>query len=197
MKTQAIITKPLFWIDLEMTGLNETVDHILEVAVVITDLELNTLDQYHRIVFQPPEILAGMNDWCKKTHRESGLTAKVPNGTSLATIESDLIALSNRHFPTREKIVLAGNSVYNDKRFIEKYLPNFAKRLHYRLIDVSSFKEIFREKYKVEFKKNNAHRAVDDVLESIRELKYYFSFIQVPSNTQTAPEAKNELHNSS
>lgn len=171
--------KPLFWVDLEMTGLDEHVDSILEVAVVITDMNFQILEQYHRIVYQPKDVLDRMNDWCKKTHGESGLTAAVPNGTPLDQVERELLALILKHYPSTERVVLAGNSVNNDKRFLDKYLPDLAKRLHYRLIDVSSFKEIFRDKYGVQFQKKNSHRAVDDILESVRELEHYLSFVKV------------------
>jgi oligoribonuclease len=172
--------KPLLWIDLEMTGLDEQTDSILELAAVVTDLELKALEEMHRIVFQPPEVLNAMNDWCKKTHGESGLTAAIPKGTPLSTVESELLKLLDRHFAPTDRIVLAGNSIGNDRRFIDKYMPLLAKRLHYRLIDVSSFKEIFRERYGVNFAKGNAHRAVDDIHESIRELAHYLSFVQIP-----------------
>jgi oligoribonuclease len=172
--------KALFWIDLEMTGLDDEKDSILEVAVVVTNLEFKTLEQYHRVVFQPPEVVAKMNDWCKKTHGESGLTALIPTGTPIKEVERELIELTKRHFGPQERIVLVGNSVGNDRRFIDRYLPDFAKRLHYRLIDVSSYKEIFRDKYQVAFEKKNAHRAVDDIFESIRELELYLSYVKVP-----------------
>src|SRR3954470_4392195 len=172
--------KHFFWVDLEMTGLDDLTDKILEIAVVITDLELKAVETYHRIVFQPPEVLESMNDWCKKTHGESGLTALIPSGTPLATVEKEVLELIGRHFPANERVVLCGNSVGNDKRFIDRYMPEAAKRLHYRLIDVSSFKEIFREKYGVNFQKGNAHRAVDDILESIRELSFYLGYVNVP-----------------
>ena len=112
----------IFWIDLEMTGLDEQVESILEVAVVITDLDFKPLEEFHRIVYQPQAVLDRMDDWCKKTHGESGLTAAVPNGTPLAVVESEVLQLIQRHFGPQEKIVLAGNSVGNDKRFIEAYV---------------------------------------------------------------------------
>jgi oligoribonuclease len=173
--------KPLFWIDLEMTGLDDVTDRILEVAVVITDPDFKPLEQLHRVVFQPAEVVAGMNDWCKKTHGESGLTALIPTGTPLEQVEKELVALIERHYPKAEKVVLCGNSVGNDKRFIDRYMPEVAKRLHYRLVDVSSFKEIYKTKYNLSFTKQNAHRAVDDIFESIRELEFYLSFVKVPA----------------
>jgi oligoribonuclease len=179
--------KPLLWIDLEMTGLDEQTDSILELAAVVTDVELKSLEEYHRVVFQPAEVLNGMNDWCKKTHGDSGLTAAVPNGTPLAQVETELLTLLDKHFGPNDRIVLAGNSIGNDRRFIDKYMPALAKRLHYRLIDVSSFKEVFRERYNIGFHKGNAHRAVDDIHESIRELAFYLSFVQIPAKVAGTP----------
>ena len=178
--TPTATEKRLFWVDLEMTGLDEKIDSILEVAVIITDMDFKPVEQYHRVVFQEPSVVAGMNDWCKKTHGESGLTALIPTGTPLAQVERDLVALVGRHFAETDRVVLVGNSVGNDKRFLDQYMPDLAKRLHYRLVDVSSFKEIFREKYNVAFHKGNAHRAVDDIFESIRELSFYLGFVRVP-----------------
>ncbi len=173
---------PLLWLDLEMTGLDEKVDSILEVAVVVTDLDLKPIEEYERVVYQPPEVLEKMEAWCKKTHGKSGLTAKVNDGIPLAKVEEEMLAILNRHFPGKtEKIVLCGNSVYNDKRFIDKYMPEVSKRLHYRLIDVSSFKEIFRQKYGIKVEKKNAHRAVDDIRESIAELRTYLGYVKVSS----------------
>jgi oligoribonuclease len=173
--------KKMFWVDLEMTGLDEVKDCILEIAVIVTDLELVELETYHRIVRQPQKVLDEMNDWCKTTHGKSGLSALVPNGTPLEEVEKDLMALAAKHFSQNgEKIVLCGNSVGNDKRFIDKYLPELAKRLHYRIVDVTSFKEVFRSKYNVTVQKAEGHRALDDVRESIKELKEYLSYVQIP-----------------
>lgn len=170
---------PFFWIDLEMTGLDDTKDVILEVAALVTDHDFNALDSLDRVVHQPQSALDGMDDWCKKTHGASGLTEKVKTGAPLADVEKELIALADKYFPKKDdRIVLCGNSIGNDRRFIDRYMPAFAKKLHYRLIDVSSFKEIFRTKYGVKFEKKNAHRALDDILESINELKAYLSYVK-------------------
>lgn len=171
--------KHLFWVDLEMTGLDEKVDHILEIAVAITDSELKIVDTYETVVFQPQSVLDGMNDWCKKTHGESGLTALVPTGKPLAQVEQEALALADKYFSAKDRIVLCGNSVGNDKRFIDAYMPALAARLHYRIVDVSSFKEIFRERWGVQFNKGNAHRAIGDIQESIAELSHYLSFVQI------------------
>lgn len=181
------MSKRFFWIDLEMTGLNDLTDTILEVAIVITDTDFKTLEEYHTVVFQPAEQLAKMDAWCTKTHGDSGLTAAVPNGKPLDMVDQEVEALINRHYSAKDRIVLAGNSVGNDKRFIDRYMPRFAKRLHYRLIDVSSYKEIYREKYGISFPKKNAHRAVDDIYESIRELSFYLSYVNPTQSNPSNP----------
>lgn len=173
--------KRLFWVDLEMTGLDENTDSILEVAVLITDLDFNILEEYHSVVFQSQDVIDAMNAWCKKTHGESGLTAAIPNGTPLPQVDEAVLKLIEKHYPSNERVVLVGNSVGNDKRFIDKFMLKTASRLHYRLIDVSSFKEIYRDKYGIKFEKKGSHRATDDIRESIAELKHYLSFIKVPT----------------
>jgi len=179
--------KRLFWLDLEMTGLNDSIDQILEVAVVITDIDFNSLEELHRVVYQTPEVVQNMNDWCKKTHGESGLTAEIPNGTPLEQVETEILALMNRHFTPQDRVILAGNSIGNDRRFVDRSMPKMAERLHYRMVDVSSFKEIFREKYGLSFQKKNAHRAVEDIYESIRELSYYLTFVKGPETEAATP----------
>ena len=179
--------KPLkyfFWLDMEMTGLDEKVDSILEVAVINTDVDFNVLEQYDQVVFQPQNVLEAMNDWCKKHHGESGLTAKVKDGKPLAQVETDLLQLIQKYFSKDEKVVLCGNSVGNDQRFALKYMPEVSKRLHYRIVDVSSFKEIFKAKYGAKFKKKNTHRALEDILETIEELKSYLSMVSMPKNDE-------------
>jgi oligoribonuclease len=175
--------KHLFWIDLEMTGLEENKDHILEVAVIITDLDFNPVETYEQVVFQPAEIVEGMNDWCKKHHGDSGLTAAIPGGKPLKEVEHDLLGLVKKYFKHDERVVLVGNSVGNDRRFIDRYMAEFAGKLHYRVVDVSSFKEIYREKYNIKFDKKNAHRALGDIVESINELKHYMSFVTIQEKT--------------
>lgn len=178
--TLFIAMKKLFWLDLEMTGLDDTIDHILEVAAIVTDLELNVLAEFHKVVFQPHEVLERMDDWCKKTHKESGLTALVENGEPLAFVEKKLIEFAAPFFAANERIVLCGNSIGNDQRFVLRYMKDFSKKMHYRVVDVSSFKEIFKNKYGVEFQKKNTHRALDDIKESIAEFNKYLSFVHVP-----------------
>jgi oligoribonuclease len=99
------MSKPLFWVDLEMTGLDEKVDTILEVAIIITDIDFKPLEEYHRIVFQPQDVLDKMNDWCKKTHGDSGLTAAVAAGTPLATVEKEILELIGRHYKPNDRAI--------------------------------------------------------------------------------------------
>lgn len=166
----------LLWIDLEMTGLDVEKEVIIEAAAVITDLEFKHLGEYHAIVKQDQKYLDGMDEWNTQHHGESGLTAAVPNGKEPDQVESDLIQLVEEHF-TDERPVLAGNSIHQDKLFIHRHFKKLASRLHYRMLDVSSFKIIFNNKFNKIMSKKTTHRALDDIYESIDELKYYMSFI--------------------
>jgi oligoribonuclease len=177
--------KPVFpyflWIDMEMTGLDEKVDVILEIALMVTDLEFNQIDYYHQVIYQPQQILDHMDDWCKKTHGKSGLTESVKNGKNLDVAEKEVCAFVSKYFK-KERAILCGNSIHQDRKFIDQYMKDFAKLLHYRIVDVSSFKEIFRRKYGQEFKKGkDTHRAMDDIHESINELKQYLVLVQPPA----------------
>lgn len=183
--------KPLFWIDLEMTGLDEKVDVILEVAAILTDWNLKPFAEFHRIVYQPREVLDRMDEWCVKTHGASGLTAQVPNGVPIETVENELVEFLEKNYKKPNKLILAGNSVWNDRIFITKQLPKVAKLLHYRMVDVSSFKEVFREKFGVKVEKKNGHRAVDDIFASISELETYLSYFK-PREFTTASIGDNK-----
>jgi len=167
-----------FWLDLEMTGLNPLDDRILESAYIITDKTLNEITSDDTAVYQTPEVLASMNDWCQKTHRESGLVDRVPEGISEEALDEALLAVVDAHFGD-EPVILAGNSIGQDRKFVDRYLPKFAARLHYRMLDVSSFKVIFQTCYTQRFDKHNTHRALDDIRESIAEMRFYMSFIKV------------------
>jgi oligoribonuclease len=159
---------------------------------VVTDLGLQPLEQYDQVVFQPPEILEQMHPWCVDHHGKSGLTAACATGIPLVRIEQELMALTRRHHNSGEKIVIAGNSISTDRRFIDRWMPRLAARLHYRMLDVSAFKVVFQHIHGIRFKKSKAHRAVEDILESIGELKYYLQFIKVPpkSEREAAEEPK-------
>ncbi|MEI7973538.1 MAG: oligoribonuclease [Bdellovibrio sp.] len=177
-KSEARLEK-LFWIDMEMTGLDVQKEGIIECAVLITNLQFDVLEQFESVVFQPPLLLEAMDEWNKQHHRDSGLTEKVPKGKPLDEVENQLIRMAQKHFPDpRNRPVLAGNSIAQDRLFIEKYMPRFAQLLHYRTLDVSSWKLIFQNRFYQKYEKKNAHRALEDILESVAELKFYLSFIQ-------------------
>ena len=184
--------KKLLWVDLEMSGLDDTRDVIMEVAAVVTDLELKPLEQYDQVVFQPPEILEQMHPWCVDHHGKSGLTQACAGGVPLDRVEQELMGLIKRHHGPGEKIVIAGNSIGTDRRFIDRWMPRVAARLHYRMLDVSSFKVIFQSMYGMRFKKSKAHRAVEDILESIGELKHYLQFIKVPEKHAAVDPTEDE-----
>lgn len=170
----------ILWIDMEMTGLDVEHEVVIEVAAIVTDLHFQELDCIESVVKQPEEFLEHMDDWNRDHHSKSGLLAKVPQGISPEMMELKLIDLAKKHFPENtEKPILAGNSISQDRAFINRYFPSFAKRLHYRMLDVSSWKIIYRNVYGYEYKKGNHHRALDDIRESIEELKAYMNFIDL------------------
>lgn len=165
-----------------MTGLDVNKEVVIECAVVVTDLNLNALDSYETVVNQPRTYLDAMDDWNKEHHSKSGLLAKIPFGKTPEELEEDLQKLIKKHWPKIEKKddkpVLAGNSIAQDKLFLEKYFKSISDQLHYRVLDVTSWKIIYNNLYNLKYEKKNAHRAVDDILESIEELKYYLKFIK-------------------
>ena len=164
-----------FWIDLEMTGLDVEKEVIIEVAGIVTDHKWEPLDQFHEVVYQPKEILESMDAWCKKTHGESGLTAAVVNGKPLESVEKGLVEFIEKNF-SKEKVIICGNSIHQDRKFIDKYMPEFASLLHYRMLDVTSFKLVASSAMsQKKFAKKATHRALDDIKESIEELKFYVS----------------------
>lgn len=180
----------LFWIDMEMTGLDPETCVILEVAAVVTDVDLDEIAEFEAVVRQPHEALAAMDEWNTRTHTKSGLVAKVPQGRELAEVDADLVALVDAHFPD-ERVVLCGNSVGQDKRFVDRYMPGLAGRLHYRVIDVSSFKELFTRKWpNVTFKKQQDHRALGDIRESVAELAYYMTGVSEPGSEVATREPR-------
>jgi len=171
----------LFWLDMEMTGLDVNKEVIIEVAAIITDFDFQELDQFEAVVRQPQSYLDNMDAWNTEHHKKSGLTAKVPYGMAPDLVEAKLCDLVKKHFPdTKNKPILAGNSINQDRMFIDKYMPEFGQRLHYRVVDVSSWKVIMNTKFGYKYSKSNQHRALDDIRESIQELKNYCRFIEIP-----------------
>lgn len=164
----------LFWIDMEMTGLDVEKEVIIEVAAVVTDLNFKELDTLETVVKQPQKYLQAMDAWNTEHHKKSGLTVKVPNGMEPDQVEAKLCDLVKKHFPDpKDKPVLAGNSIMQDRLFINKYMPEFAQMLHYRMVDVSSWKVIINNKFNYVYEKSNKHRALEDIRESIQELRHY------------------------
>lgn len=166
----------LIWIDLEMTGLNPKEDTILEIATIITDEKLNIIAQGpHIIIHQTDDVLNNMNDWCIQHHEETGLTKAVQESQiSLQEAEQLTLDFIKEHCDY-QTAPLCGNSVWQDKFFMIEHMPQLANYFHYRLIDTTSIKQIVRLWKGTDnlFKKNNTHRALDDIIESIEELKFY------------------------
>ena len=177
------INQPLVWIDCEMTGLDTRVDRIIEIATLITDSDLNIVAEGPELaIHRPKELLDGMDSWNTKHHTASGLVDRV----LASQIEIDEADRLTREFIAQyceqHAAPLCGNSVWQDRRFIDMEMPLTAHHLHYRNVDVSSFKEMARRWYpKLEpYKKANHHRALDDIRESIEELRYYRKMIFKP-----------------
>lgn len=169
----------LLWVDLEMTGLDPVRDRILEVAAIVTDWDFNELGSFEAVVHQPDSVLDTMNEWCVTQHGASGLTERVRDSRLSETeAEAQLIAFTKEHCGDAEdvKILLSGNSIHMDRRFIEQQWKEFDALLHYRMLDVSAWKVVFEGKYKKRFVKPEEHRALADIRGSIMELKYYLQF---------------------
>src|SRR5512139_2067438 len=185
----------LVWLDMEMTGLDPERERIIEVATIITDGQLTEVGTGPELVIhQADEILAAMDDWNKKHHGASGLVDRVKASTiSDADAEAQTIEFINKHCGAKERPVLAGNSIHQDRRFIHRYMPALDKRLHYRMVDVSTIKELARRWYPAVVAKQPAkkdtHRALDDIRESIEELRFYRAnvFVQPPAPAETPP----------
>jgi oligoribonuclease len=167
----------LIWLDMEMTGLSPENDRIIEVAMVVTDADLNVLAESPVLVIhQSDELLDGMDAWNKGTHGRSGLIDKVKQSNlDEASAEQQLLAFLAPHVPAG-KSPMCGNSICQDRRFMARYMPNLEKYFHYRNLDVSVFKELarrWRPTVYNGFKKESRHEALADIYESIDELKYY------------------------
>jgi len=168
----------ILWVDLEMTGLNPATDRILEVAAIITDWDFEVIDTFEVIIKQSPEVLAQMPPEVEKMHKKSGLTDKIAGGLSEKVAEKELLKFIDKHFTDSTQVLLAGNSIHQDRRFIRKYWPSVDSRLHYRMLDVSAWKVVFANKFKIKSSKKSSHRAIDDITESINELQTYLTHIK-------------------
>ena len=183
-----------------MTGLDVTRDALIEVAVVITDADLNIVDPGIDVLITPPaEALEGMNDFVRQMHTSSGLLDELPSGTTMEDAQQQVLDYIRRFVPTPKKALLAGNSVGTDKMFLEANMPLVIDHLHYRLVDVSSIKELAKRWYRKAFEeapvKHGGHRALADILESIQELEYYrrVLFPHEPITREQAREVAHEV----
>jgi oligoribonuclease len=168
----------LVWIDCEMTGLDLETDALIEVAVLVTDYELNVIDEGIDLIIAPPAgALEQMGDFVREMHTASGLLAELPTGIPLADAEKQVLDYITGHVPESRKAALAGNSVGTDRTFLVRDMPKVEAHLHYRNVDVSSIKELVRRWYPRVYyatpAKTGNHRALADITESIAELRYY------------------------
>ncbi|WP_190128823.1 oligoribonuclease [Streptomyces mashuensis] len=185
----------MVWIDCEMTGLSLSDDALIEVAALVTDSELNILGDGVDIVIRPPaEALATMPEVVRQMHTASGLLAELDGGTTLEDAQRRVLEYVREHVPEPGKAPLCGNSVGTDRGFLLRDMPELERHLHYRIVDVSSVKELARRWYPRAYfsspKKNGNHRALSDIRESIAELRYYREAIFVPQPGPDSDTAK-------
>lgn len=188
------IPEYLIWIDCEMTGLNPEKDCLVEIAVVITDIQLNVVDPGLDLVIKPREdSLAGMGEYVRNMHTTSGLINEFSKGLELKDAEAKVLEYIKKFVPTANVAPLAGNTIGTDRMFIARYMPELDAHLHYRNIDVSTIKELakrwFPRAYFQAPKKEGGHRALADILESIEELRHYRRSVFVAEASLSPVEA--------
>ena len=177
MKQAAIL-----WIDLEMTGLDPKEDRILEVAANATDWQFNEVARYEAVKKVGPNLMKTRmvgEFWEKYSNVRDALMTQNDTGKNGRTVENELLDFVNEHFEDGSPVLLAGNSIHQDRKFIENEWPRLDARLHYRMLDVSAWKVVFDGKYGKRFTKPEAHRAMEDIRGSIEELQYYLGKVRV------------------
>ncbi len=175
----------MYWVDLEMTGLDPESCVIVEIASIVTDGDLNVIAEGPcLVVHHPDDVLAGMDPFVAQMHERSGLTTRIRESTvTLEQAKRETLAFLGQHCEPKTA-PLCGNSVWKDREFLVKYMPEVTAHLHYRLVDVSTIKELVRRWYPAGHqapKKKEVHRALDDIKESIEELRFYRSRVFVPA----------------
>jgi len=185
----------IVWVDCEMTGLDPATDALIEVAVVVTDGDLNPLDGGMDVIIKPPDDkLAAMSDFVREMHTKSGLLSELADGITMEQAQTAILEYVKIWVPEQHDAPLAGNSVGVDKTFLVANMPEFVDWLHYRIIDVSTVKELAKRWYdrvwECKPEKATGHRALQDILESIDELRYYRAAMLVPSPGPTSDQCK-------
>ena len=185
----------LVWIDCEMTGLDIERDALVEIACLVTDADLNLLDEGVDLVIKPPaEALESMQDVVREMHTASGLLAELPSGITVAEAQDIVLGYVRGHVSEAKKAPLCGNSIATDRWFIARDMPELDGYLHYRMVDVSSIKELsrrwFPRAYFASPKKDGGHRALADIRESVQELRYYREAVFVPQPGPDSPTAR-------
>src|SRR5215471_1288835 len=180
------MTDRLVWIDCEMTGLDLARDALIEIACLVTDSDLVVLGEGLDLIIKPPaEALDQMEDVVREMHTASGLLAELPGGVTLAEAQDQVLAYIRRYVREPRRVPLAGNSIATDRAFIARDMPELDAFLHYRMVDVSSIKELARRWYPRTYfaspPKRGGHRALADITESIQELRYYRETVFVPA----------------
>ena len=185
----------LVWIDCEMTGLDIQRDALIEIACLVTDAELTLLDEGVDVIIKPPaEALAVMPEVVREMHTASGLLAELPSGITVAEAQDIVLGYVRRHVAEPKKVPLCGNSIATDRWFIARDMPELDAYLHYRMVDVSSIKELARRWYPRTYfaspAKHGGHRALADIKESVQELRYYREAVFVPQPGPDSPTAR-------
>ena len=181
MTKPAFKPKRILWMDLEMTGLDPVKDRILEVACIVTDWEFNEIASYAAVKRVGSRLMKKRMVgafWDEFPEVRDELIAQNQTGMNGRTVENELLAFIDEHFSGEAKVLLAGNSIHQDRRFIANEWTRLDERLHYRMLDVSAWKVVFEGKYKKKFAKPEAHRALDDIRGSIVELQYYLKKVR-------------------
>jgi len=169
----------LLWIDLEMTGLDPQRDKILEVAAIATDMQLNEIATFEAVVKVDEEVMKSRmvgEFWEKNSKSRDALMVQNRDGKPVAEVEKELLEFVGQYFG--QEIYLAGNSIHQDRKFLEQEMPELNKKLHYRMLDVSAWKIYFENALKKKFIKPENHRALDDINGSIEEFKWYLTFLK-------------------